>query len=219
MDDDLTDTVINARPSRTTGRSPAADDLVDEDTLIRGRPESAGDPPAPVETAAVDPAPVETAPVETAAVERHPPGRHQPADDPDGLADASTPHPYRFSVNGEPPLSTATATIIGRSPGGPRLPDAVAPRLLAVPSPLNEVSATHLDVRQQGASVVVTDLRSTNGTIVTAPGSPPVRLRPGESYVAVPGSLVDIGDGNSLEILAMDRMSPADLDGRGRVDS
>lgn len=185
MDDDLTDTVINARASRSTWPDPGTGELLDEETVIRSRPESpfvASEKPArPV--------------------------------------DAVTRHPYRFSLNGQPPLSTATATIVGRSPQSPRLPDAITPRLLTVSSPLSEVSATHLEVRQQGASVVVTDLRSTNGTVVTAPGSTPVRLRPGESYVAVPGSLVDIGDGNIIEILAMDRMSLADLDGRGRVDS
>ncbi len=88
---------------------------------------------------------------------------------------------------------------------------------MVVASPLKEVSASHLEVRQQGASVVVTDLRSTNGTVVITPGGDPVRMRPGESYVVVPGSLIDIGDGNVLEILAIDRVSPAGVHGPGGV--
>jgi len=74
-----------------------------------------------------------------------------------------------------------------------------------VDSPESSISATHLEIRQVGESVVVTDLRSTNGTIVTTPGSIPRRLQPGESVVAVPGTLIDMGDGNLLEILPLQR--------------
>jgi hypothetical protein len=49
---------------------------------------------------------------------------------------------------------------------------------------------------------VVTDLGSTNGTAVLAPGADRLALRPGESLVVVPGTRVDIGDGVVLEILA-----------------
>ncbi|MHB1171955.1 MAG: FHA domain-containing protein, partial [Lacisediminihabitans sp.] len=79
-----------------------------------------------------------------------------------------------------------------------------------VPSPLREVSGTHVEVRQEGASVIVTDLRSTNGTVVSIPGAAPLKLRQGESVVVVPGTLVDIGDGNILEILPIPRFVPPD---------
>jgi pSer/pThr/pTyr-binding forkhead associated (FHA) protein len=67
------------------------------------------------------------------------------------------------------------------------------------------VSASHLEIRQLGASVVVTDLRSTNGSVVAVPGSAPHTLRQGESMVVTPGTLVDIGDGNVIEILPLQR--------------
>ncbi|WP_370263792.1 hypothetical protein [Cryobacterium sp. TMT2-23] len=56
--------------------------------------------------------------------------------------------------------------------------------------------------------MVVTDLGSTNGTIVTAPRGRGQRLRPGESLVALPGTKVDIGDGNIIEILPASGITP-----------
>ncbi len=48
----------------------------------------------------------------------------------------------------------------------------------------------------------MTDLDSTNGTVVLAPGAEHLALRPGESLVVVPGTRIDIGDGVVLEILS-----------------
>ena len=49
---------------------------------------------------------------------------------------------------------------------------------------------------------MLTDLESTNGTVVRQPGSGVRRLESGESLAVVPGTLIDIGDGNVIEILA-----------------
>jgi pSer/pThr/pTyr-binding forkhead associated (FHA) protein len=73
---------------------------------------------------------------------------------------------------------------------------------VAVPSPLREVSGTHLEIQQEGYTVVVRDVGSTNGTIVTAPGTAPSLLSPGESRVVPVGCILDLGDGNVLEIVA-----------------
>jgi pSer/pThr/pTyr-binding forkhead associated (FHA) protein len=72
------------------------------------------------------------------------------------------------------------------------------------------VSSTHIELRQLGASVVLTDMRSTNGSIVFPPGGEPRKLRQGESVVATPGTLVDIGDGNVIEILPLQSRPPSD---------
>ena len=104
-------------------------------------------------------------------------------------------------MNGDPiPLSAAV--YVGRKPSAPRIFSGSLPRLVAVPSPLREVSSTHVEVRQHGSSVIVTDLGSTNGTVVSTPGSEPLRLRQGESVVVIPGTVVDIGDGNRIDILS-----------------
>ncbi len=93
--------------------------------------------------------------------------------------------------------------FIGRQPSQPRISSGAVPRLVKAPSPRKEVSASHLEVRQVGLSVIVTDLKSTNGSVVTVPGSAPRKLLQGESVVVSRGTLVDIGDNNILQILPM----------------
>jgi hypothetical protein len=92
--------------------------------------------------------------------------------------------------------------IVGRRPRPPRIVRGPEPRLVTVPSPLGEISGTHVALRQESGAIVVTDLDSTNGTVVLAPGVERLALRPGESLVVVPGTRVDIGDGVVLEILS-----------------
>jgi FHA domain len=111
---------------------------------------------------------------------------------------------FRIGLGSEPILLDAPC-FVGRRPSAPRIPSRHPPRLVRVPSVLKEVSATHLEVRQVGSSVVVTDLRSTNGSLVMMPGSVPRKLRQGESVVVTPGTLVDIGDENIIQILPMQR--------------
>lgn len=123
---------------------------------------------------------------------------------------------YRFRVNDHDPIVLDVPAYIGRTPGRPRVPQGRAPRLVRVPSPRQEVSGTHVELRQQGTSVIVTDLRSTNGTIVSLPGSRPRALRQGESLVVTPGTVVDIGDGNRIEILPIQRPSLPTVDPANR---
>ncbi|MDN4596306.1 FHA domain-containing protein [Leifsonia virtsii] len=92
-----------------------------------------------------------------------------------------------------------TPLLVGRRPVPQRVSDGVEPRLVTVVSPTQEVSSTHVRIEQSGDAVVVTDLRSTNGTLVTGPAGAR-RLRPGESVVVLAGARVEIGDGNIIEI-------------------
>jgi hypothetical protein len=96
--------------------------------------------------------------------------------------------------------------LAGRRPAPPRVVRGATPQLVTVTSAGGEVSATHVSFEQQGDVVVVTDLRSTNGTVVVQPGRVPVRLRQGESVVALAGTIVDIGDGVLLEVLPPQRI-------------
>lgn len=107
---------------------------------------------------------------------------------------------HSFSVNGTTYRLDVPA-IIGRNPRGPRVPSGEPLTLITVASATSEVSSSHVEIRQRGTTVVVTDLRSTNGTSVTIPLSQPRRLRPSESIVVSPGSLIDIGDGTTIHIL------------------
>lgn len=119
---------------------------------------------------------------------------------------------YGFVVNSHQPIALDRPAYLGRKPSAPRITSGSRPRLVRVPSPLGEVSSTHLELRQVGAMVVATDLGSTNGTQVRLPGSAPVRLRQGESIVVTPGSLIEIGDGNVIEIHSLRRAYPSDPD-------
>lgn len=117
---------------------------------------------------------------------------------------------YRYRIGDHrEPISLEVPSYVGRRPTAPRVTRGVPPRLVRVASPLREVSATHLEIQQLGSSVIVTDLRSTNGSVVMLPGSVPRKLRQGESIVVSPGTLVDIGDENILQILPMQRQTVA----------
>jgi hypothetical protein len=129
-----------------------------------------------------------------------------------GEFDEATRNPsmfYRFRI-GRTVVWLDAVSYVGRRPSSPRIIYGQMPRLVRVPSPKQEVSSTHVELRQLGSSVVLTDMRSTNGSIVFPPGGEPRKLRQGESVVATPGTLVDIGDGNVIEILPLESRPPSD---------
>lgn len=108
---------------------------------------------------------------------------------------------YGFRLPGGDERRLDVVYYLGRRPRSPRITDGTPPRLISVTSGTSAVSGTHLEIRQEGDSVVVTDLGSTNGTIVIPPHGRKQRLGSGQSLAVVPGTAVDIGDGNIIEIL------------------
>jgi hypothetical protein len=108
---------------------------------------------------------------------------------------------HRLRLSSGQILELDATVYLGRRPTPPRITDGPPPQLITVPSPAGEVSSTHLELREAGRAVVLTDLHSTNGTIVHVPGSAGRVLIGGESAVVAPGTLIDIGDGNLLEVL------------------
>lgn len=113
---------------------------------------------------------------------------------------AIVPAFYRLRIGGAI-ITLDRPAYIGRRPSLPRLTPTPEPRLVRVASPLREVSATHLEVCQLGSSIIITDLHSTNGSTVLIPGRTARLLGQGDSLVVSPGTLVDIGDQNVLQIL------------------
>lgn len=85
--------------------------------------------------------------------------------------------------------------IIGRRPKSTRTSGADLPTLIAVDSPDQDISRSHIEIRAEGEHVLVTDLDTTNGTVLLRGGSDPVRLHPGEATMVVTGDVLDIGDG------------------------
>jgi pSer/pThr/pTyr-binding forkhead associated (FHA) protein len=57
-----------------------------------------------------------------------------------------------------------------------------------------DISRSHLEVSLDEWHVLVTDLKSTNGTVVTLPGRSPERLRPGQALMIEPGTVVTLAD-------------------------
>ena len=90
--------------------------------------------------------------------------------------------------------------LIGRAPSGDRSTSR-SPRLMTVPSPNYDISRTHLEVAPDDWQIVVTDLNSTNGTVLVRPGAVDrQQLAPGEPVVVQLGSVMELGDGVSVLI-------------------
>ena len=170
-------------------------------------------PPPPTHAATVPPPPITPEP---------------PAADHDGLTRAGVGEPEPFvpppGIPGQPPAPSVVsrpvaklvfssgetvevdrAVLVGRAPEARRFPSSEQPRLVTVPSPQQEISSTHLELRPgSGAdhgSAVVTDLGSTNGTVLVQPGLPPEDLQPGIAVQLIPGAIIDLGDGVTIQVI------------------
>lgn len=95
------------------------------------------------------------------------------------------------------------SAVIGRRPRASRVSADDVPQLVTVPSPQQDISRSHLELRLEGWHVVATDLGTTNGTTLMRPGMEPVRLRSGEGVVLGEGDQLDLGDGIRLMMRGM----------------
>jgi pSer/pThr/pTyr-binding forkhead associated (FHA) protein len=145
--------------------------------------------------------------------------------DHDGLTQAGTSEPAQTpspGIPGQPPapdvvarpvarlvfssgetVEVDRAVLVGRAPEAKRA-SSEQPRLVTVPSPQQEISSTHLEVRAGSGvdhgSAVVTDLGSTNGTVLVQPGLAPEDLQPGVAVQLIPGTIIDLGDGVTIQV-------------------
>lgn len=85
--------------------------------------------------------------------------------------------------------------VMGRNPRTDFAGGGERPHVVKLPSADGDISRTHLRVTLDGWHVLVTDLNSTNGTLVTLPGRDPQQLRPGEPVPIQPGTVVALADG------------------------
>jgi len=67
-------------------------------------------------------------------------------------------------------------------------------------TPNQDISRTHAQITAEGGTVVVTDLHSSNGTMITLPGRAAQKLRPGEPATIIVGTVIDLGDGATLTL-------------------
>jgi hypothetical protein len=115
---------------------------------------------------------------------------------------APAPVAQRFTLHfatGEREVLDRTL-VIGRAPSASKVSAASVPRLVTVDGPDQDISRNHVQVSVEGGTVLVTDLHSRNGTLVTLPGRPPQQLRGGHPTAVLNGSLVDLGSGVSFTV-------------------
>jgi hypothetical protein len=185
VEPDLDDTV------RAAPRPPEAARGVDlDDTVARGSalasPPALVEPPAPTARplpTVVAPVVVDAAPVDVSATE------------------SAAPAPFRALFADGTEVELDVTLYVGRRPSVPRIHTGAEPRLVTLPSPGKELSATHLELKVVGGALVASDMRSTNGTVVQLPGAAPRTLLRGESAVVVAGTRIDLGEGAVLDIL------------------
>lgn len=183
QDNDAGDTVL--RPRRIV-HDTVMQDTVMQDTVMLDRPGRA----RPLSTA---PAPAATLAAVLEAADQ--------LDQLDQCDEADRPGRYGFRLATGEDFRLDQVYRIGRNPRPRRIPGSRPVELLTVSSLGGIVSTSHLEISQVGDAVVVTDLGSTNGTLVRFALGRSQKLRSGASLTVLPGTTVDIGDGNLIEIL------------------
>ena len=119
---------------------------------------------------------------------------------PSPLAPPRPPAPGRLRLSTGQVVPLDRTVVIGRRPRSTRVSGTDLPHLVAVDSPQQDISRSHVELRVEGESIVATDLRTTNGTTLLRSGVDPVRLHPGEGTIVVPGDVLDLGDGITVAI-------------------
>ncbi|KJL26692.1 FHA domain protein [Microbacterium azadirachtae] len=191
---------LDFRPSAApapAGHVTAADVDGDHDgatiSLAQARAMRADLPLAPtVSDAAPAPAAPIPAPVSAVPGITLEPARPVSADPVAARVDGSGP---RVRLSTGQVVSLDRTVVIGRRPRASRSSGSTLPHLVAVDSPQQDISRSHLEIRPEADAVVVLDLHTTNGSTLLRPGAEPVRLHPGEQTIVVTGDVIDLGDG------------------------
>jgi len=123
-----------------------------------------------------------------------------PTTGPPPLAPPRPPAPGRLRVSTGQVVPLNRTVVLGRRPRSTRITGTDLPHLIAVESPQQDISRSHVELRVEGDSIIATDLNTTNGTVLLRSGSDPVRLHPGEGTVVVPGDVLDLGDGITVAV-------------------
>ncbi len=189
---DLDDTV--ARPPRRREPAPSPiEDLEKTITVERAKRSAPAlvEPPAPPKLPAVPPVdPAQALP---------------PAHDNVWMQPVpERPRPFRIRLADGTLVPLDQPVYLGRKPSVPRIHPGGTPLLVTLDSPQREVSSTHLELTMVGGTIVASDTKSTNGSVLRMPGAEPRTLIGGESAVVTPGTVIELGDGNLIELLAPD---------------
>lgn len=93
--------------------------------------------------------------------------------------------------------------VFGRMPALPRESDRQNPQLVVVNSPRALVSRSHCMLRVDDGVVSLVDMHSNNGTFLRAHDDSMTRANPGERVPLEVGSVVDLGDDVSFEVVEL----------------
>ena len=184
------DAPTNAEPDPPTTPLPAGADEELGQTVVRGGSPAAGSP------AVVGDHDGETVSLVQAQAMR---GADQTTAPPP-LAPPRPPAPGGLRVSSGQVVPLQRTVVLGRRPRSTRITGTDLPHLIAVESPQQDISRSHVELRVEGDSIIATDLNTTNGTVLLRAGSDPVRLHPGEGTVVVPGDVLDLGDGITVAV-------------------
>jgi hypothetical protein len=187
------------------GPPPAGPPSFEQDPLTAPLPDPE---PVDAEPADVEPSDVEPALDHDGLTRTHATGeefvRELPGIPGQPAAPRIVPPVARLVISNGESVEVDRVILIGRAPEARRFTSTEQPRLVKVPSPLHEISSTHVEVRPgSGAdhgSAVVTDMGSTNGTVLDQPGLGAESLKPGIAVQLIPGATINLGDGVTIQV-------------------
>lgn len=90
--------------------------------------------------------------------------------------------------------------VIGRAPRSVPEPGRPAPQLVPVPSPEQQISRTHCEIRIDGWDIRIRDRKSNNGTFLLRPGESPVRIDEQTPTILRMGDVLDLGENVTLTL-------------------
>jgi hypothetical protein len=96
-------------------------------------------------------------------------------------------------------LDVTRPVIIGRRPWAVGGDERSVVRLVA-PSPLCEISATHLELSLVDGQLNARDLQSTNGTVIYGPSRAPRLLNSGRAVALLSGDILDLGESFTIAV-------------------
>lgn len=110
--------------------------------------------------------------------------------------------PVRLAFSHGDNVEVTAAVVVGRAPHPDRFSHLVDPLVVRVPSPHQEISGTHVAISPNSdGGVQVTDLGSTNGTLIIRGGGAPEELRPGVGVDIARGDVIDLGDSLTIRVI------------------
>lgn len=211
LDDDAGDTFSTGAPGVTGPGVPLSDPPPIPPPPAPGWPIEPPPPgivpPPPYQPPPPDPAtggPVDHDGLTQAGPSSHDFAHQQPGIPGQPMAPSVVSPVARLVISSGETVDVDRVVLIGRAPEARRFTTTDQPLLVTVPSPLHEISSTHVEIRPgSGAdhgSAVVTDMGSTNGTVLEQPGLGPEELKPGFAVQLIPGAVINLGDGVTIHV-------------------